>query len=81
MDLVEGGVLCCVGAGIESRETGMFKRLSGQRNMPVCAQAWKSDSTWFQAVRYDSGEGGGLVDPGGHKCFCGSQQRLGITDP
>ena len=61
MDLMKGGALCCVGAGIESRETGMFERLSGQRTL-LCTGLEVGTALGFQAVRYGSEEGSGLVD-------------------
>lgn len=44
MDLMGGGLLCCVGVGKESRETGVFERLSGQRDMDT-----PMNSTWVSA--------------------------------
>lgn len=67
-----GGALCCAGAGIESREAGMFERLSGQRTRLEVGTA-----LGFRAVRYVNEGGSG---PGRHECCYGSQQRLHRTD-
>lgn len=78
MNLMErgGGALCCAGAGIESREAGMFERLSGQRAR-LCTGLEVGTALGFRAVRYVSEGGSG---PGRHEGCYGSQQRLHRTD-
>lgn len=60
-DLMDGGALCCAGAGIESREAGMFERLSEQRTRP-CTGLEVGTALGFRAIRYGSEGGSGLVD-------------------